>query len=447
MTPTLRLYGLLAIGGAIATFLNTLTPAESAIAAAPLTLMLAFDGVVLMLMVLDWLQVSGNRRAIVQRAKLPRLSIGRDNPVKLTVAGPQSRGLQLDSLQLRIYDRYPAEFDDTPMPLALTVAPKTTQTLTYQVLPNRRGEYRWGDLQVQQRGPWGLVWRNWTVPSAQTVAVYPDLVGLRSLSIRLAIQSTGSVRQRKRMGIGTEFSELREYAIGNDPRFIDWKATARRSAPLVRILEPERDQTLIVLLDRGRLMTANVKGLSRFDWGLNAALSLALAGLHRGDRVGIGVFDRTIHTWLPPTGGRQQLQTIIETLTPLQPVLLESDYLGAVTKVATQQSRRALVVLITDIVDQTASTELLTALLRLKSRHLPFCVTLRDPQVDRQAHTFTSDVATAYSRAVALDLLDQRQVAFAKLKQGGVLVLDAPADQITEPLIDEYLRVKARNRL
>ena len=440
MTPTLRLYGLLVIGGTIATLLNALAPSENPVSA-PLGAMLLFDGAVFMLMLIDGIQVRGVQRAIVRREKLPRLSIGRDNPVTLTVSAPRTAAM------LQIYDRYPPEFDEIPMPLALTCPAKTTQTMTYQVFPGKRGEYQWGDLQVRQRGPWGLAWRSWTVPAAQTVAVYPDLVGLRSLSIQLAIQSTGNLRQRKRIGIGTEFAELREYSIGDDPRLIDWKATARRSTPLIRVLEPEREQSLIILLDRGRLMTAQVNALSRFDWGLNATLSLAMAGLHRGDRVGVGVFDREMQTWIPPTGGRQHLQHLIEKLTPLQPVLLESDYLGAVTKVATQQHRRALVVVITDIVDQTASAELLTALTRLKARHLPFCVTLRDPQVDHQAHQFTSEVSAAYSRAVALDLLEQRQVAFAQLKQGGVLVLDAPANQITEPLIDDYLRVKARNRL
>ncbi|HEY9887142.1 MAG TPA: DUF58 domain-containing protein [Candidatus Obscuribacterales bacterium] len=440
MTPTLKLYGLLAIAGIAATTLKALTP-TGVFFSLPLELMLGMDGLLLALMVVDWAQVTGPQRAIATREKLPRLSIGRDNPVTLKVSAPRT------AAKLQIFDRYPPEFDEIPMPLRLELPAKTTQTVTYQVLPTQRGEYQWGDLQLRQRGPWGLAWRSWTVPAAQTVAVYPDLVGLRSLSIKLAIQSTGNVRQRQRLGVGTEFAELREYAIGDDPRFIDWKATARRSAPLIRVLEPEREQSLIVLLDRGRLMTANVKGLARFDWGLNATLSLALAGLHRGDRVGVGVFDREMHTWIAPTGGRQHLQRLIEKLTPIQPALLESDYLGAVTQVATQQHRRALVVVITDIVDKTASAELLTALTRLKARHLPFCVTLRDPQVDAQAHDFTDDVGHAYSRAVALDLLDQRQVAFAQLKQGGVLVLDAPADQITEPLVEDYLRIKARNRL
>lgn len=56
-------------------------------------------------------------------------------------------------------------------------------------------------------------------------------------------------------------------------------------------------------------------------------------------------------------------------------------------------------------------------------------------------------VAATYARAVALDLLAQRQVAFAQLKQKGVLVLDAPANQISEQLVDRYLQLKARNLL
>jgi uncharacterized protein (DUF58 family) len=121
------------------------------------------------------------------------------------------------------------------------------------------------------------------------------LIGLRSLSIRLTLQSAGSIRKLRQRGIGAQFAELWDYSTGDDDlRLIDWKATARRKRPLVRVLEPEHEQTLIILLDRGRLMTAQVSGLKRFEWGLNATLALALTGLNRGDRVGVGVFDKQI---------------------------------------------------------------------------------------------------------------------------------------------------------
>ena len=439
MIPAARLYWFLLLSGAIATAVSVFVESSLRLQFG-IVVLLVIDSILLLLSGWDGARVR-NQRVEIQRQPLQRLSIGRDNKIELTIKTAQRKAT------LEIYDLYPEPFHVSTMPLRVIAPANSTETLSFTVFPDHRGEYQWGDIQARQLGPWGLGWHSWTIPQAQTVAVYPDLIGLRSLTIKLAIQSTGSIRQARRLGVGTEFTELREYAIGDDPRFIDWKATARRSQPLVRVLEPEQEQTLIILLDRGRLMTAKVKELSRFDWGLNATLSLALAGLHRGDRVGVGVFDRQLHTWIPPTRGQQHLPKLIERLTPIQPELVESDYLSAVTTVVNQQHRRALVVILTDLVDQTASAELLSALVRLRPRYLPFCVTLRDPQVDVRAHTITDDIEATYTRAVALDLIAQRKLVFNKLKQKGVMVLDAPADRITDELVESYLRIKSRSRL
>jgi uncharacterized protein (DUF58 family) len=439
MLPSRRLYQWLLIGtvGGLMMALLSNSPMPS------LALTLTWDLVILSLSILDSQRV---QRIKVSRQPLSRLSIGRENPVHLTVESSTTEsGKTAATLQIRDYS--PQAFTTTPEVLQVILPPAKKEVLTYKVFPTQRGEYNWGAIQVRQLGAWGLGWRNWKVPQNETVAVYPDLIGLRSLSIRLSLQTTGNIKRAKRLGTGTEFAELREYSTGDDPRLIDWKATARRSRLLLRVLEPEQEQTLIILLDRGRLMTAQVNGLTRFDWGLNAALSLALAGLSRGDRVGIGVFDRQMYAWIPPERGQTHLPKLIERLTPIQPVLMEPDYMGAVTTVNQQQTRRALVVLLTDIIDQTASADLLLAMARLTPRYLPFCVALRDPQVDVQANAIALDVDTLYTRAVALDLLAQRKLALATLKQKGVLILDAPAHQITDQLVDRYLQVKTRGQL
>lgn len=442
MIPSRRVYWLLLLGTAIALGIATVGSdlINPRFLGLSIGLTLGFDAALLGLMVVDGLTGKANR-VTVTRDRLERLSIGRENPVRLTVKSGKH------PVVLQIRDYAPQEFSTSEGVLSVNLSADQTQVLTYTAFPPKRGEYQWGDIQVRQLGRWGLAWHDWKIPQSQTIAVYPDLIGLRSLSIRLTLQTTGNIRQARRHGMGTEFSELREYVSGDDPRLIDWKATARRSRVVVRVLEPEQEQTLIVLLDRGRLMTAQVKGLARFDWGLNATLSLALAGLQRGDRVGVGVFDRQIHTWIPPERGQTQLPKILERLSPIQPELLEPDYLGAVSAIATRQTRRTLVVLITDLIDEIASAELLAAMTRLAPRHLPFCVTLRDPQVDVKAHSAITTVPDAYARAVALDLLAQRQLALAKLKQKGVLILDAPADRLSEDLVDRYLQLKARNQL
>lgn len=443
MIPTLRFYLLLILGGAIAVLL-----AMSFSQTFALSVLGVYDLGLLIVAFMDAYRVKSHR-VEVSRKHLARLSIGQDNPVELELKTQQQ------SVQIWLKDDYPTVFSASTTDLKANLTPNTEQTLTYSVHPQQRGQYQWGNLHLRQLGQWGLAWHSWKIPASQSVAVYPDLLSLRSLSIRLTLESSGTMRQARRIGLGTEFAELREYQQGDDLRYLDWKATARRQRPLVRVLEPDREQTVMILLDRGRLMTAQVQGLKRFDWGLNTALSLALTALHRGDRVGIGVFDREITTWIPPERGQHHLSQLIERLTPIQPVLLEPDYMGAVSKVVSQQTRRALIVLITDVVDQTASAELLGAMMRLTPRYLPFCIALRDPQIDTLAAdssqlTETNPnamVQAAYTRAVAIDLLAQRQVAFAQLKQRGVLVLDAPAHQMSDQLVERYLQLKAKNLL
>ncbi|MBE9103364.1 DUF58 domain-containing protein [Vacuolonema iberomarrocanum] len=448
MVPARRLYQLLLLGTAIALAVAMFDWRNTALLQGVVFLTLLYDGALVGLALVDATR-GRSQRVRVRREVAQKLSIGRQNLVRLTLTtGTAGQAAGGHPIRVQIRDQYPAAFKAEPPMLKLELPPVAEESITYTVFPPERGQFEFGDVFVRQLGPWGLAWQGWRSPQKATVSVYPDLMGLQELSIRLAIQTTGNIRKARRSGMGTEFTELREYYTGDDPRLIDWKATARRSRLLVRVLEPEQEQTVIVLLDRGRLMTAQVEGITRFNWGMNATLSLALAGLNRGDRVGIGVFDRNMQLWVPPERGQTHLTKLIERLTPLQPAMLEPDYLKAVTVATNQQHRRALVVMLTDVVDETASAELLAALQRLRPRYLPFCVTLRDPQVDAIAHAPTEpDISAAYPRAVALDLLAQRQVALAKLKQRGVLVLDAPANQITDQLVERYLRVKARNLL
>jgi uncharacterized protein (DUF58 family) len=409
-----------------------------------------YNAVILAIALQDYRQANQWAIAITRRCD-EKLSIGRDNAVHLalTVTGSPSHP-KATELQLR--DGTPSVFKADLAPLSVDLTPNLETELTYQVFPPRRGTFRWDSVSLKLRSSWGLCWRLWQMPVETIVAVYPDLIGLRMLSVRLSLENSGNLQRRHRIG-GTEFAELREYAVGDDIRLMDWKATARRQRPIVRLLEPEREQPLLILLDRGRLMTAQVAGLSRFDWALNAALSLAMAGLRRGDRVGVVVFDKTIHTWIPPMPGMGHLSQILERLNAVEPVRTESDYAGVTAQVLNQYHRRALVVMLTDIVDEIASQDLLLAMGRLSPRFLPLCVALRDPQVDAQAQPSLDlslepeTVQPLYTQSVALDLLHQRKLAFAKLRQRGTLVLDVPAPQVSEQLVNQYLRVKARGRL
>ncbi|BAC09634.1 DUF58 domain-containing protein [Thermosynechococcus vestitus] len=468
--PTVRFYGLLLLGGILPVLTNFL-PSElwpiadgvpqgklqEALRDWPLglglVLMGLYDLVIFGLSLWDYIRI-GRWQLTLDRVCESRLSIGRQNPIRLKVHLRGEVPLS-EQIWVELYDYVPAEFGGETPSFAITAPVQSSVELLYHVFPPRRGAFQWPGCDVRLRSSWGLAWRRWFAPLVTEVEVYPDLMALRSLSIRLSLESSGSLRRRRYALGGTEFAELREYHLGDDLRLMDWKASARRGRPLVRAMEPERDQPLIILLDRGRLMTATVAGLQRFDWGLNAALALALTGLRRGDKVGLGIFDRQLHTWIAPQGGDSHLGRMLTQVYRCEPVFEESDYVGTVSAILGHYTRRALVVVLTEVIDEVASQELLAAMARLTPRFLPFCVALRDRHIETLAHrplmpqplAPVDQVATLYEQAVALELLQQRQRAFAHLEQKGVLVLDAPADQVSEQLVDRYLLLKARGRL
>jgi uncharacterized protein (DUF58 family) len=293
----------------------------------------------------------------------------------------------------------------------------------------------------------GLFWREVKVPANQKVRVFSDLKALHELSIKLSHSSElGELHQRKR-GQGTDFASLREYTSGDDTRAIDWKATARRDRPVVRTYETDQEQVMLILIDAGRMMFSDLEGLSRFDHALNAGLCLALAGLTRNDQVGIGIFADKPLLFLPPRRGKAQLKRFLEALFDVRPRMVEPDYTGVLAYYASVQKARSLMAVITDLTDPMGSQTLLTGLASLSPRHLPFCVTLRDRQVDRIAGDRTLKVENVYQRAVATDLLTQRDLALSVLVRKGCMVLDSPPQELSEQLVDRYLQIKMRGRL
>ncbi|WP_218079561.1 DUF58 domain-containing protein [Anthocerotibacter panamensis] len=398
---------------------------------------LLWNGLVLGLVGWDYRQTGS---MALERSFAARFSLGRDNPITLTLTNPSQRTLTYELVEPIAW-----AVTVTPRTLRGTLEAKATLERTYTVSPTQRGTYALPPAQVHILSPLGLCWRRLEVGMAQEFIVYPDLEGLKELSVRLT--QYGSLRPRNRPGVSTEFADLREYGVGDDMRFIDWKATARLGRPIVRTFQQERDQTLLILLDGGRMMLTEVEGIRKYDWALNAALALTLAGISRGDRVGLGVFDSELRILVPPGRGRSHLEAILQRVYNHDPQLVEPDYTAAIAQVLAQNPRRALVVVLTDLIDPQASAELLAALGKLAPRHLPFCVTFQDPVIAHYARTIPQTSTEIYQKAVALQLLRQRAAALRVLQSRGALVLDSPALTLSTKLVDAYLSVKQRGQL
>ena len=333
-----------------------------------------------------------------------------------------------------------------PDRMQLMIPPGSPVEASYQVEGRERGHSFLGDVHLRILGPLGLLWRQHREAERIPVSIQPGLRELERHRILALHQrrELGSHRLRE-LGEGREFARLREYVRGDDPRSIDWKATARHGEVIVREYEAERSQSLVLALDAGRLMGERFEGRERLDHALAAALVLADAASVHGDSVGVFLFADTVQAFLPP--GRHSLSRVADTLAAVRSRRVEPDYPGAFRYLGRQLRRRSLVVLFSDVVDARASRALLAHLSASARHHLPLLVALRNVELDAAAVAPVSGDEEAYHRAAAQELLQEREVALATVRRQGVLVADVrPGAAVTETMA-RYAEVKRRGLL
>src|SRR2546430_14200096 len=162
----------------------------------------------------------------------------------------------------------------------------------------------------------------------------------------------------RRLGEGRLFESLREWVPGDDLRHIDWKATARRRKVITRQYEAERRQHVLLVLDAGRLLTADVAGVARLEYVVQAALELAYVAVQHDDNVGVMVFADGVEHFVAPQRGRRGLRQVLDVLAVAAPKLVESDYPGAFRHLPARNRNRAPTVVFTGLIDRSASEAL-----------------------------------------------------------------------------------------
>jgi uncharacterized protein (DUF58 family) len=234
---------------------------------------------------------------------------------------------------------------------------------------------------------------------------------------------------------------------GDELRHISWSATARRGKLTTRQYQIERDQTILIALDAGRLMTARIEQETKLDSAVHATLALMSAAARAGDNAGLMVFGRRIKTYLPPGRGRDHMDAALEALHAIEPEMIEPSYSRAFEFVAANSKRRSLVVLLTDLVDEEGSRELLTSLKLLRPRHLPLVVTIADRDLKAVVSTAPENVNDLFTQSVSEEIIHQREAALRLVESQGGLALDVSAAALAPSLLETYLRVKERGLL
>lgn len=380
----------------------------------------------------------------VERATEPKLSLGADNLVQITLHNRSSRPVRF---QLR--DEYPYQFQaDQAMPTGEIPALQAAQ-VRYHVRPLTRGDYTFGAINLRYRSLLGTFRRQARYEAEAPARVYPNVLEVRKYDLlaRQGLLMELGLRHARIGGAGTEFERLRDYTPDDEFRRINWKATARRNRPIAMEYETERSQHIVYVLDTGRLMRPPVGEIAKLDYAINAALLASYVATVRGDQVGLLTFADEVGVYLAPAKGRAQFYSMLELLYNVRSEPVEADYGRALGYLGVKNKRRSLIVIFTDLVTLDAARPLIAYTARLALRHLPLVVTMHDPHIAALARAPAVSAAAVYDRAVAEQLVDERRVILDTLNRAGVLTLDTEADKLSIAVINKYLELKNRGTL
>lgn len=374
-----------------------------------------------------------------------RFAVGAENEVRIQIQNASNR-----PIKVIVKDEFPPLMALNGVREGeMNVDAQSTVTLIYGLTPPRRGRFEFGHTALRFRSRLHLVWCDTKVTSPIVVKVYPNMRRAREAELKAlgARSVVSSHRKTSWRGEGREFESMRDYVRGDELRHISWTATARRGKLTTRQYQIERDQTILIALDAGRLMTARIENETKLDSAVHATLALFSAAARAGDNAGLVVFGRKIKSFLPPSRGRDHIESALEALYGVEPEMIEPSYARAFEFISANSKRRALVVLLTDLVDEEGSKELLTSLHLLRPRHLPLVVTIADRDlkaVVREAPTSTREL---FTQSVAEEIIHHREAALRLVESQGGLALDVTAAALAPALLETYLRVKERGLL
>ncbi len=338
--------------------------------------------------------------------------------------------------------------------VSIRLASQARHAATTELRPSRRGRFPLNDVTVRVSSPLRLASRHRTrdVPSVlRVLPAFPSRDEIQRRMRQPRIIDVG-IRTLRIKGNGTDFDQLRDFRPGDDSRRIDWAATARSQRPIVRQYRAERNQSVVILLDNGRIMAGQVgsgeAAVPRVEHAMDAVLGLTQVATHLGDRVGMLTFDRQVRTVVAASQSTVQRSRVAEAMYLLQPELSESSYLAAFTYATARFRRRSLYVVLTDLVESAVEEAILPALPILCRRHLVVVAAVQDPLIAEWAagghHASPSEV---FRQAGAVAMLQQRRRSSARLAAAGAVVIDAPPGQLATRLVDTYLELKASGRL
>jgi len=177
-------------------------------------------------------------------------------------------------------------------------------------------------------------------------------------------------------GRGMEFSEVREYQIGDDIRTIDWNVTARMGHPFIKKFDEERELTVIFVVDASSSGEFGTFRQLKSEIAVELCALLAFSAIKNNDRVGLIIFTNKIEKFILPRKGRNHVLRVIRELLYFKPEAVNTDVKVALDYLNKVITKKSVVFLVSDFLSGDYEKSM-----RIVNRHHDLiAVTITDPR-------------------------------------------------------------------
>ncbi|MDQ8193211.1 DUF58 domain-containing protein [Coraliomargarita sp. SDUM461004] len=203
---------------------------------------------------------------------------------------------------------------------------------------------------------------------------------------RLVTDSVTGAYYSSFKGRGMDFEEVREYAIGDDVRTIDWNVSAKMDRPFVKVFREERELTLMLLVDLSASGVFGSVDQSKRERAAEIASVIAFSASQNNDKVGLLLYTDEVEHYIPPKKGRRHILRVIRDLLFYSPRGKGTRHKVALDYLNRVQRRKCVIFLLSDFMENEHSplnakdTALYTSLALTHQRHDLVSIALSDPR-------------------------------------------------------------------
>jgi len=249
----------------------------------------------------------------IQRKLTPSRTFGGD-PVDVTIRVTNDTGRHLTDIEVEDHVPFPLTPESGLNSVPLSLRPEESLEWTYRISPPKRGHYVVGPISIRYTDMLEFYRRRTQRMEQDSFTVLPTIekIGTLDLRARRVGAWSGQVPSR-RVGVGTEFYELRLYNPGDELRRINWKASARSSRLVTNEFESEHVTDVLLIVDSCEDVTSSMFKFDLTEFQLTLAGSLSSQLLFQGNRVGLAIYG-AVRTWVDLAFGKRQLVKILDNL-------------------------------------------------------------------------------------------------------------------------------------